>query len=196
MHTRRLITFLLGLWFALILTIGTVTTVSLHVAQNVAKTPPGPPSRALVLVGQPMTAQIFQFIASEINRTLFEMAGIAELAVVFALACLLLFNNYSRTATILAGVLLLMTFASQFLLVPQMVAQGRLIDFRPDDMMLTEVARFASVRRLFGLLAVLRILCVVWISGILLFRGPNSRMRRRGSKVDTVDDAKNSHIDG
>ena len=91
---------------------------------------------------------------------------------------------------------MLMTFASQFLLVPQMVAQGRLIDFRPDDMMLTEVARFASVRRLFGLLAVLRILCVVWISGILLFRGPNSRMRRRGSKVDTVDDAKNSHIDG
>lgn len=195
MHTRRLIALLLGLWFALVVTTGVTATVSQQVARNVAKSLPGPPARALVLVGQPMTEEIFTYVANEVNRTLIEMSGLAELAVVFALASLLFLSNYSRTATILAALLLLAAFASQFLLGPQLVAQGRLIDFRPEDMMLGERARFANVHRLHNVLTIFRLLCGACIAGILLFRGPGSRMRRRVSKVDEVDDAKNSHVD-
>lgn len=196
MHTRRLISFLLGLWFALVLTIGAVTMKSVQIAQQISKTPPGPPSRALVLVGEPMTERIFVFIADEINRTLLETSGLVELAIVFTVACLLFFQNYNRTATILAGVLLLAAFASQFLLTPQLVAQARVLDFRPDEMMLSDRARHANLIRLSGILTVFRLLCGAWITGILLYRGPNSRMRRRGDKIDAIDNSEHSHIDG
>jgi len=196
MHTRRLITFLIGAWFTLILTIAGVATTSSQVAQNVAKAPPGEAARALFVVGEPMTQAMFAYVASEINRTLFEFSGLAELGIVFTLAAILLLTNYSRTATVLAGVMLLTAFASHLLLTPQVVSQGRILDFRPVEMMLADRARFANLQMLFGVLIAFRILTGVWIAGVLLYRGPNSRMRRRRGDVDAIDNTENSHVNG
>lgn len=148
--------------------------------------------RALQTIGEPMTEQLFRYVAAEINRTLFEASGLAELGLVFAIACLLFLQNYSRPATLLAGVLLLAALASHFLVTPQVVAQGRILDFRGPDAMLVERARFAKLHTMYGVLTIFRLLCGAGITGILLYR----RSRRRGDKVDGIDHAENGHIDG
>ena len=196
MHTRRLITFLLGAWFALILTIAGVAATGLQVARNVANTPPANEARGLFAVGEPKTDQMFRYVAAEINRTLFEVSGLAELGILFVLAAALLVQNYNRGATVLAGVLLLAAFASHFLLTPQVVAQGRILDFQPGAMLLADRSRFANLHMLFGVLTVFRLLAGVWLGGIMLWRGPNSRTRRRRGDVDAVDNAENGHVNG
>ena len=196
MHTRRLITFLLGAWFALILTIAGVAATGFQVARNVANTPPADAARALFSVGEPMTGQLFRYVAAEINRTLFEVSGLAELGILFVVAAALLVQNYNRGATVLAGVLLLAAFASHFLLTPQVVALGRMLDFRPVEMLLADRSRFANLHMLFGVLTVFRLLAGVWLGGIMLWRGPNSRTRRSRGNIDSVDDSQNGHVNG
>lgn len=196
MHTRRLITFLLGAWFALILTVAGVTITGFHVTSNVVKAPPGEAARALILVGDSMTNQLFLYIAAEINRTILELSGLAELGILLALASFLLLQNYSRVATILAGVLVLAAFASHFLLTPQVVAQGRVLDFRGAEAMIVERAQFTNIQRLYWIVTVFRLLCALWIAVLMMYRGPNSRLRRRRGNGDAVDNPENSHING
>jgi hypothetical protein len=192
MHTRRLITFLLGIWFALVVSVSGVSMTSLQVAGNTAKSPPGEPARALFVIGEPMTEQLFRYIASEINRTLFETCGLIELALVLTIGIILFLQNYSRPATILAGVLLLGVCASHFLVTPQVVSLGRILDFRPAEMMIAERERLTRLNMLYGALTIFRLLCGGGITVILLHR----RSRRRSGKVDSIDNAEDGHIDG
>jgi hypothetical protein len=196
MHTRRLITFLLGAWFALVLSVAGMTTTGFQVANNVGKTPPGEATRALVLVGEPMSGYLFRYVAAEINRTVCEYAGLAELGILFAMASLLLLQNYSRPATLLAGMMLLAAVASHFLLTPQIVAQGRILDFRGLTAMSAERESLTQISRLDGVLVVFRLLCGGWIAVLLMYRGPNSRLRRRRGNGDAVDHAQDSHVNG
>jgi hypothetical protein len=172
MHTRRLIAFLLGVWFALVGTIGVVTAVGQRLDSGAAKP-----------------------AAAEVSRILFESFGLVEVALLFAILCLLFLQNYSRAATILAGVVLLLAVASHFLLTPDVVAYGRILDFRAANEAATERARFANLQRMFGILAVLRLAGSGGVTGILLHRRRESRTRRRSDKVDTVNHAENSHVD-
>jgi hypothetical protein len=192
MHTRRLITFLLGVWFTLVISIAFISLASLQVAGNTAKSPPGEPARALFVIGEPMTEQLFRYIASEINRTLFETGGLIELILVLVIGITLFLQNYSRSATILAGVLLLGVCASHFLLTPQVVSIGRILDFRPADMMSAERERLTRLNILYSSLTVFRLLCGGAITAILLHR----KSRRRSGKIDSIDHAEDSHIDG
>ena len=192
MHTRRLITFLLGIWFALVISISGVSMASLQVAGNTAKSPPGEPARALFVIGEPMTEQLFRYIASEINRTLFETCGLVELALVLVIGIVLFLQNYSRAATILAGMLLLGVCASHFLLTPQVVSLGRILDFRPAEMMVAERERLTRLNVFYGALTVFRLICGGAITAILLHR----KSRRRSGKIDSVDHTEDGHIDG
>ena len=142
----------------------------------------------------PMVEQMFRYVAAEINRTLFEVSGLLELGILSALVSILLLQNYNRAATTLAGLLLVAAVASHFLLTPQVVAQGRVLDFRPVDMLVADRARFARLHMLYGGLTIFRLLAGALLTGIMLYRGPNSRMWRRKGNIDAVDDAENGHV--
>jgi len=195
MHTRRLITFLLGAWYALTLGVAAFTSAGAAVAGRVSKAPPPEASRALWVVGEDMSSQLFLFVASEINRNALEYFGLVELALLFAMSTFLLIQNYSKAATVLAGILLLAALASHFLIVPQMVAQGRVLDFRAAGTMMPERANFSEIQYLFAGVILFRLLCGTWVGGLMLYRGPNSRIYRRQGQRDAVDDTKDSHVD-
>jgi hypothetical protein len=169
-----------------------VATTGPHVAGITAKSPPGEAARALTVVGEQMTEQLFRYVASEINRTVLETGGLLELGLVFIIALTLFLQNYSRPATILAGVLLLAVFASHFLLTPQLVSQGRILDFRPAETMQAERIRFGQLKIMHTVLVVFRVLCGTAITAIFV----NRRSRRRGGKVDGIDNTEDGHIDG
>jgi hypothetical protein len=196
MHTRRFITFLLGAWFTLILTVAGETAMGFQVANKVAKAQPGEAVPALSLVGESMTNQLFQYVAAEINRRLLEVSGVAELGILLALTSILLLQDYSRVASILAGMLLLAAIASHFLLTPHIVAQGRILDFRGAEAMITERTRFTNIHRLYWVVMVFRLLCGIGITALMMYRGSNSHLRRRRGDGDTVDNTEDGHVNG
>lgn len=168
--------------------------LSPRVADNISKTPPDVPARALNVIGEKMTGQIFVFVAAEIQRTVCEISGWAEIILVFILAFLLFIQNYSRLATVLSGVLFVAAVAAHFLITPQLIAQSRTLDFRPEEMMLLERARLSSLNYLYATMIGFRLLVGAWMTGVMIYRGSNSRLRRRTSRVDAIDDAENSHV--
>lgn len=192
MHTRRAITFLLGIWFATVISVGLVATNNFSVALSVAKTPPIEAARAVGEMGETMTEQLFRFLAAETNRKLFEVSGLLEIGLLALLLGILLVQKYGNRMTVLAGMLMLAALASHFLLTPQVVSLGRILDFRAAGTMLDERSRFANMHMAFGILGLFRLAIAGWLTGILLVRGPNSR-RRRG-EIDEVDHADNRHI--
>lgn len=194
MHTRRVITFLLGVWFASIILIALIASANFSVAHSVATLPPPEAARAVTELGAPMTEQLLRFLAAETNRKLFEVGGLCEIGLLFGLLGILLLQNYGRRMTVLAGVLVLAALASHFLLTPQVVSLGRILDFRAAGTMLDERARFANMHMAFGMLGLFRLGVASWLTGILLVRGPNTRVRRRRGDVDEVDHAEDRHI--
>jgi hypothetical protein len=196
MHVRRAITFLLGCWFATVTVVAINAGISFDVAEIAAKTPPGELSRPLAMLTEFEARQFPRYIASEVNRAMFERFGLIELALVIAIALTLFLHGYSRAATILAGVLFIMVCASSFLLTPQMVAQGRVLDFRPAEMFQDERARFANLHRLYGAFTLLRIACGSGIAWIMLKRSRSAYKRRSPGEIYAVNHTDDGEIDG
>ena len=177
MHTRRFTALLLGAWFGLVCAIGAVSLLSSRIANSLAR--PAAPG--------PDPAPLFRYAAAELIRALYDGFGLVELALLFALFCLLFLRNDSRPATILACLMLLTALASQFLLAPQVIAYGRMLDFRAAGDAAVEHARYANLQRMFGALALLRLACGGAVAAILLHRRRDVRNRRRGDQIDPVD---------
>jgi hypothetical protein len=88
-----------------------------------------------------------------------------------------------------------MSIASHFLLAPQVVAYGRILDFRAAAGAAIETARYSNLQRMFGALALLRLACGGTVAAILLHRRRDVRNRRRGDQIDPVDHTQHRHID-
>lgn len=187
MHTRRLIALLLGAWFCWVVVAVALFPLSTNLSGNLAKAPPVDVTRALATIGEPMTQQLFRFVGAEVHRILLERGALADVLLVGLITWQLFVQNYSRRATVLAGILLLFTFASAFLLTPQFVTQGRVLDFRPLNPATPERVRFGNLVLMIGTLTGFRVFCAVWISAILLRRGES--LRRRRTDIDAVDHA-------
>jgi len=196
MHVRRAITFLLGCWFATVTVVAINAGVSFSIAEVASKTPPSELARPLSMMSEFEARQFPRYIASEINRSMFERFGLIELALVLAIAITLFMHGYSRAATVLSGVLLLLVCASSFLLTPQLVAQGRVLDFRAAEMFQEERARFANIHALYGVLTLLRLACGGGITWIMLNRSRSAYRRRSPDEIYAVDNANNGEVDG
>lgn len=194
MHTRRLITWLLGLWLGLAAMSGAMATLSFRTAGTVLKHFPSEAEPLMNRLGETGARELLRFQAAEFNRAMFEWTGLVTLGIGFVIAILLLFQNYSRKTIIFGFVLLLAECAGQFLLTPQMTALGRTLDFRSDAAP-AERAQFAGLHQIFGAAALLRIGSALTITVLLIRRGSGLRGRRRGEEIDAVDDSDDGHID-
>lgn len=196
MHVRRAITFLLGCWFATVTVVAVNAGISFDVAEIAAKTPPGELARPLAMLTEFEARQFPRYIASEVNRAMFERFGLIELGLVIAIALTLFMHGYSRPATVLSGVLFILVCASSFLLTPQLVAQGRVLDFRAAEMFQDERERFARLHMLYGTLTLLRLACGAAITWIMLKRSRSAYKRRSPDEIYAVNNADDGEIDG
>lgn len=196
MHVRRAIAFLLGCWFATVTVVAINAGISFAVAEVAVSTPPSELARPLSTMTEFEARQFPRYIASEINRGMFERFGLIELGLAIAIALTLLMHGYSRPATILSGVLLILVCASTFLLTPQLVAHGRVLDFRAPGMFLEERQHFANIHTAYGILTLLRLACGAGITWIMLKRSRSAYKRRSTDEIYAVDNTDDSKIDG
>jgi hypothetical protein len=184
MHTRRVIGFLLGAWFVLAAGIAGVWVTATRVAEAVAKAPPAEAAKALEDAGPELTGHILRFAGTEVARAVLEVGGWVEVALLFALLFTLFLQNYSRPATVMMAVVFLAALGSHLLLSPQIVASGRLLDFRPGDFGDMERARLANVQMMHWAVLGVRLALGLGVTGILVRRRSGSGMRRRRDDID------------
>jgi hypothetical protein len=186
MHTRRLITALLGLWLGGILFLTYVATENFRTVEMLLGAPSAKTIQHMFEALGPERARILlRYEASEMNRGFFEAWGYADIAICAVVLVLLIISRYSKIPTIGTAILLLLGLVSAFLLTPQITSLGRMLDLAlPKQTDFAELSKqFWSLHYLYSALMVVRILLVLGVLGYFLRRN-ESRMRKRISAED------------
>jgi hypothetical protein len=197
MHSRRFLAFFVGLWLASLLTVTYVTAFSARTVNAVMENPPHEASKWVDILGKDRTHTLLLHNTAEVNRSILESWGYADLVLcVFILITAVMIKS-GKPVIILATLLTVLCFASVFLLTPQVVAVGRLLDFRPGFPVPPERAQFASLNGMFNGVSAIRFLSAVAMVTLLVHRSQKTRLRRRSGgldEIDPIDHANHSHI--
>jgi hypothetical protein len=196
MHSRRFLAFFVGLWLAGLLVVTTVTAFSTRTVNAVMEVPPHEASRWIDILGKERTRSLLLHNTAELNRSILEYWGYADVVLcVFVLITAVMIKSGKPVMTA-AAVIAILGLASVFLLTPQVVAVGRLLDFRPDFPVAPERAQFASLNGMFNGINTIRILASAVMVGLLLRRSEKPRTRRssRLEEIDPVNHPNHSHI--
>lgn len=118
-RTRRVVTFLLGLWCGGMLLVALVAPASFTAADSVLKAPP-PALETVIEKADAATAKaVLRYQVAEVNRKMFElwgwMQGLAALAV---LVLLVFLSNAGRHAVGVAALMVLLAGIMNFVLIP------------------------------------------------------------------------------
>lgn len=196
MHSRRFLAFFVGLWLAGLLVVSYVTAFSSRTVNFVMENPPHEASRWVDILGKDRTRTLLQHYDAEVNRSLLEAWGYADLVLcVFILITAVMIKS-GKPAMIAAALLLVLCLASVFLLTPQVVAVGRLLDFRSHFPVPPERAQFASLNGMLLGVSFVRVLTAAILAAVLMHRSQKPRSRRvsRLDEIDPVNHPNYRHI--
>ena len=178
--------FVLGLWLAGMVMVVYVASLSLRTVDSVMAIPPHEASKWIDVLGKDKVRTLLLHGSSEVNRSLFEFWGNADLIICVFLLVAMVMTKSGKVMIILTAVLLLLGTASTFLLTPQMVAVGRQLDFRVVFPVPPEIVQFAALERMYFGVSLVRVLLVGTMVAMLLNRSSRSPRVRR-SRLDEVD---------
>jgi hypothetical protein len=136
---------------------------------------------------------LLRYQAGEENRLFFESWETAQLVLGLFLAGLLFLTGKSRLLAGLAGAMVILTIFQHFKITPELVWQGRSIDFVPVGADPTARQQFFKLHAAYGVIELVKLLLMVAI-GIGLF--PRRRRARQRVEIDAVDYAHHRHVDG
>ena len=178
--------FVLGLWLAGMVMVVYVASLSLRTVDSVMAIPPHEATKWIDVLGKDKVRTLLLHGSSEVNRSLFEFWGNADLIICVFLLVAMVMTKSSKVMIIFTAVLLLLGTASTFLLTPQMVAVGRQLDFRVVFPIPPEIVQFAALERMYFGVSLVRVLLVGTMVAMLLNRSSRSPRVRR-SRLDEVD---------
>ena len=178
--------FVLGLWLAGMVMVVYVASLSLRTVDSVMANPPHEATKWIDVLGKDKVRTLLLHGSSEVNRSLFEFWGNADLIICVFLLVAMVMTKSSKVMIIFTAVLLLLGTASTFLLTPQMVAVGRQLDFRVVFPIPPEIVQFAALERMYFGVSLVRVLLVGTMVAMLLNRSSRSPRVRR-SRLDEVD---------
>ena len=178
--------FVLGLWLAGMVMVVYVASLSLRTVDSVMAIPPHEASKWIDVLGKDKVRTLLLHGSSEVNRSLFEFWGNADLIICVFLLVAMVMTKSGKVMIIFTAVLLLLGTASTFLLTPQMVAVGRQLDFRVVFPVPPEIVQFAALERMYFGVSLVRVLLVGTMVAMLLNRSSRSPRVRR-SRLDEVD---------
>lgn len=204
MHSRRLITFLLGAWLGGMALVAMIAVLNLRTADHILDMPLGGAKVVLDKLGSDARPLIRHEVA-EINRTLFESWEWIQVTLGGLLLAVVIFSRrHSKDRVLLTlgiiGSMLVIVLVQRLLLTPEMIGTGRLIDFGKGPDIDRERRVFGSLHAMYGVAEVVKGLVGVFYLGLLLrSKGRPSRSissSRRSGNIDAIDEADYSHVDG
>ncbi len=199
MHTRRLCSLLLGAWLAGSLFMVWVATHNLGNVDPMMANPGMQAQRHIRDIGPDRVRMLMRFQAGELNRYYFETWEVAEIILGIVLAVTLLFaTNGNRLMMALAGGMIAIPLIQHFTITPQILELGRGLDFATPDQMQAERQSFWGYHNFYSMLEIVKIALGFGLAARLLISMGNStgRRRRSSSKIDSIDDANDGHVNG
>ncbi len=131
MTTRALIAFLLGAWLAGTFFMWAVATQNFRVVDRLLAAPGPEVSRRVAPLAEGDARLLMRHQASEVNRLFFERWGWTQLALGLLVVWLVFSVSPDRALRLTVALMLLIAATTQFVVVPETVRLGRLLDFAP-----------------------------------------------------------------
>jgi hypothetical protein len=193
MHYSRISAFLLGGLLIGSLFMGFVATGNFQTVSEILKSPPPQAEKIIKILGDENARLLLRYQAGEENRLFFQTWETAQLALGLLLAVLLFLMGNRRLLAGFAGAMLILTVFQHFKITPELVWQGRSIDFVPVAGDPAARQQFFRLHAAYGVIEVVKLLLLIVIGIGLL-----PRHRRSGQRVqiDAVDYAHHRHVDG
>jgi|SRR5579862_3488559 len=193
MHYSRISAFLLGALLVGSVFMAFVATENFRTASEILKSPPPQVEKMIKLLGDENARLLLRYQAGEENRLFFETWETAELVLGLLLAALLFLMGNRRLLAGFAGAMLILTIFQHFKITPELVWQGRSIDFVPAAGDPAARQQFGRLHAAYGMLEVVKLLLLIVI-GVGLF--PRQRRSSQRVQIDAIDYAHHRHIDG
>jgi hypothetical protein len=193
MHYSRISAFLLGALLTGSLFMAFVATGNFQTVSEILKSPPPQADKMIKVLGEEDTRLLLRYLAGEENRLFFETWEAAELVLGLLLAGLLFLRGNRRLLAGLAGAIVILTVFQHFKITPELVWQGRAIDFVPATGDPASRQQFFKLHAAYGAIEVVKLLLIIGI-GIGLF--PRRRRSHQRVELDAVDYAHHRHVDG
>jgi len=157
-----------------------VVTQNFRSVDRLLANPAAPAAQQLDRLGPGDARVLLRHQVSEQNRWYFETWGLIETLIGAALLLILIFGSTEKNFSLLLALLmLLIAILQRFVLTPQMVVLGRIIDWVPVDQPSSERSRFWLLHNAFVGLELLNWMLGFLLTGKLLFRS-----RRRGGELE------------
>ncbi len=193
MHYSRISAFLLGALLAGSLFMAFVATGNFQTVSEILKSPPPQAEKMIQQLGDENARLLLRYQAGEENRHFFESWETAQLVLGLFLAGLLFLWDKRRLLAGLAGAMVILTVFQHFKITPELVWQGRSIDFVPVTADPTARQQFFRLHATYGAIEAVKLLMMVAV-GIALF--PRRRRAHQQVEIDAVDYAHDRHVDG
>jgi hypothetical protein len=194
MHSRRFACFLVGIWLGCELLLGWVTMAN---SRSANLTLAGAHATAAAQLRQlgPGLGPALRYQAAEQTRGLLEGWGTAQIALGGFLLLFLLFATEERPGALALALFLVALSAVEWVfLTPEMVAQGRALDFVAAGAEIHDRIRLSAFQNAYLGIEALKLVAGLMLGGRLMLR-TRARLRHVRGQVEMVDKSNHGHVD-
>jgi hypothetical protein len=187
MFSRRLATFLLGIWMGCCMLVDALALEGHRVAARILDVPILEAKAALTKAGEAPIGPLLHHLASEQVRAMLETWGAAQLLLaVFLLLLLALTDQRKILAVLMAAAMGLLASAQHFGITPDLNILGRSADFLPETASFSTRTQIWTLTQLYGVMEIVKLL----IGGVLAsyFFAMESTVKRSKSRRTRADD--------
>lgn len=188
MHTRRVVTFLLGIWMGCSLLLGFLTLENFRSPNLVLSSPPPAAGKIMEKLGPDEARLLLRYLAMEQSRSYLAIWEDAEIGIGILLVLLFVLSSQTRIFPIaMAGAMLILVLFQHFGILPEIIYQGREADFPPGSGSFEVQARVWTLGQIYVSAEAAKLLiCGVLASYLFVFYAPD-RNRKRSSAVNPVE---------
>jgi hypothetical protein len=191
MHTRRIVTFLLGIWMGCSLLLGFLTLENFRSPNLVLSSPAAAEAKMIEKLGPEDSRLLLRHLAMEQSRSYLALWEDAQMVIGITLLLLLLMSSQTRMFPILMALaMLLVVLFQHFAVLPEMTFRGREADFPPGSASIEIQARVWTLGQIYvGLEALKLIVGGILASYLFVFYADptRSKTRRRSSARRAIE---------
>jgi hypothetical protein len=189
-HTRRLATFLLGIWLGCSVLIGIIAIQNLRLPGAILASPSDQASQIAEKIGPEDTRLLLRHQAAEQNRTYFSHWEEVEIFLGLALALSLFLGTQRRILPlVLCGLLLMLVLFEHSRLTPELIFRGREADFPPGSASCGMQQRVWALDQVYAGVEVVKLLIGGILAGYLFIFRTRQRVRKPVNASDPVHSA-------
>ena len=196
MHTRRLLTAVLGAWLAGSALTSYIATSNFNHAAQVLQSKDPKVTRILQILGPKDANQLLRHEAAEMNRAYFSRWQQTQILLALLIIGMLISTRAKAPSLVMAAFLMTATLVNYFAVTPHIIGLGALMDFTAPDQFPIERARFAAMHQAYGGLELLKILMALML--LIAYSRRTGKRRVSGKtlidEVDEIDDADDRHV--